>query len=327
MKLLMIGSDRKIFERGSAVALRQIEYAKQYEEVHIVVFANKQFKESVLGPNIWLYPTRSSSRWMYIFDALKLGRFVVEKRGITDVTCQDPFETGLVGALIKNREPVSLELQLHTDAGSSYFQKFTLLNRIRTSISRYTFARADTVRVVSERLKTYVSKYVSPEKITVRPIIVDVEKIKNAPITVDLHKKYPQFSKIVLMASRLEKEKNIEMAIGAWKMVLEKVPTAGLVIVGAGSEEGRLKSLVTRNRMQNSIIFEGWQNDIGTYYKTCDCFLVTSFYEGYGMTFVEAHAARTPIVSTDVGIADEVQAEIVEYTPNDIARGIIHRLT
>lgn len=309
------------------MALRQIEYAKKYEEMHVIVFADKSFNEISLAPNLWVYPTRSTSKWKYVFDALKLGRFIVGKRAITHVTTQDPFETGLVGALIKNRHAVELELQIHTDIGSPYFQKFTRLNRIRTLISKYTLVRADHVRVVSERIKKYVEKYVDPSKIEVRPVPVDVEKIKNTPITTDLHVKYPQFSKIVLMASRLEPEKNIAMAIRAFKIVLEKIPQAGLVIVGSGSEESELKNLAQKLGIENAVIFEGWQNNLASYYKTCDCFLVTSWYEGYGMTLVEAAAVGTKIVSTDVGIAKEVVAEVVGYRPEDAGYGILQTIT
>ena len=43
----MISTDRKIFEEGSAVRVRQIEYAKEYEEVHIIVFAKKSKVQSL----------------------------------------------------------------------------------------------------------------------------------------------------------------------------------------------------------------------------------------------------------------------------------------
>jgi glycosyltransferase involved in cell wall biosynthesis len=323
MKLLMISMDRKIFDPNSAVAKRQIEYAKKYEEVHIIIFTKKGFKESTLGSNIFVYPTNSISRWLYVFDALKLGRFIVEKRNIGDVSCDNPFETGLVGALIKNRHPVSLELQIHTDIGSPYFQNFNTLNKLRTKISKYTLLRADHIRVVSYRIQEYLSIIVEPSRIEVRPIVVDTEKIKNAQITVDLHKKYPQFSKIVLMSSRLEPEKNIGMALEAFKKVVEQVPQAGLVILGTGGEEAALKKLSQDLGIQNSVIFEGWQMEIATYLKTSDCFLNTSWYEGYGMTLVEAKSAGTKIVSTNVGIAREIDAEIVEWNPESIARGII----
>ncbi len=329
MKLLSISMDRKIFEKGSAVALRQIEYVKKYEEMHIIVFADKSFGEISLAPNLWVYSTRSVSKWKYVFDALKLGRFIVEKRGITHVTAQDPFETGLVGALIKNRHAVELELQIHTDIGSKYFQTFTKLNRIRAFISKYTLVRADHVRVVSERIKKYVEKYVDPSKIEVRPVPVDVEKIKNTPITAtaNLHIKYPQFAKIVLVASRFEPEKNIRMAIEAFKIVLEKMPQAGIVIVGSGSEEGKLREIVRKLQIESSVIFEGWRSELASYYKSCDCFLVTSWYEGYGMTLVEAEAAGAKIVSTDVGVAEEVGAGVVDWNVRSIAEGIIKKIS
>ncbi len=326
MKLLMISMDRKIFNKDSEVARRQIEYAKNYDEVHIIVFTKRSsFKEIALGNNIVVYPTRSLSRWSYIFRALSLGRFIVERRNISHITCQDPFETGLVGALIKNRHDVSLELQIHTDIGSPYFQKFNFLNRIRTLISKYTLTRADKVRVVSERIKKYVSRFVLPEKIEIKPIAVDIEKVKNAPVTEDLHKKYPQFSHIILMVSRLEPEKNIEMAVKAWPKVLEKIPKTGLLITGSGAEDCKLKLIVESLKLNDSIIFSGWQNQetIYSYYKTAEALLVTSWYEGYGMTMLEAQAAHCPVVSTDVGIARDIGTQIVEFSPESIACGII----
>jgi len=327
MKLLMISTDRNIFDKNSAVAARQIEYAQKYEEVHLIVFSGKNFTETTLGTNIWVYPTRSASRWMYVFDALRLGRFIVEKRGITHITCQDPFETGLVGALIRNRHAVELELQVHTDIGSPYFQNFTFLNRIRTLLSKYTLPRATSIRVVSDRIKKYISRYVEESKITVRPIFVDIEKIKNSPITVDLHAKYPQFSKIILMVSRLEPEKNIEMALEAFKKVIETIPQAGFVIVGSGSGEKRLKDLVRQLGIENSVMFEGQQSDVVSYYKTCDCYLLTSWYEGYGMTLMEAGAAGARILSTDVGVAKEVGADIMRHTTEDFYNGIIRTIS
>lgn len=318
----MISMDRNIFDTNSAVAQRQLEYAKKYEEVHIVIFTKKGFKEGTLGSNIFLYPTNSSSRWLYIFDALKLGRFIVERRKVGDVTCDNPFETGLVGALIKNRHPVSLELQIHTDIGSPYFQHFNFLNRLRTLISKYTLRHADHIRVVSYRIQEYLSTFIEPSRIEVRPIAINVERFKNPPITTDLHAKYPQFSKIILMVSRLEPEKNVEMALDAFKIVLQKIPTAGLVIIGSGSLENSLIKKVVDLGISKSVIFAGRTEDTPSYYKTADVFLSTSWYEGYGVVFKEAEAAGTKIVSTNVGIVSETGATIVDWTPESIAQGI-----
>ena len=43
----------------------------------------------------------------------------------------------------------------------------------------------------------------------VLPIFVDVKKIQSAKVKIDLHQKYPEYDFIILVASRLTKEKNV----------------------------------------------------------------------------------------------------------------------
>jgi 1,2-diacylglycerol 3-alpha-glucosyltransferase len=131
------------------------------------------------------------------------------------------------------------------------------------------------------------------------------------------------------MASRIEPEKNIELAIEAFKEVVEKIPKTGLVIVGSGSQISKLKLLISKRELSDSVVFESWASPetLYSYYKTADIFLVTSFFEGYGMTLVEAHAAGRKIVSTDVGVAKEIGATIVDDTVKSVSSGIIGALT
>jgi len=334
MKLLMISTDKKMFEQGSEVSLRQIEYATKYEELHVIVFTPREQKEIFVAPNMWVYPTQSRSRWFYPLDAIKLGRFIINGRGITHITTEDSSLTAMVGVSLMKRFNIPLELNIHTDIGSPYFA-VPLENKIRKAMALSYIPQADTIRVVSERIKTYVVQdlKIDETKITVRPIVVDREKIMQTPITIDLHTKYPQFKKIVLMASRLEKEKNIHLAIRAWREVRTKIPGAGLIIVGKGKELKRLKEEARQVQAdggaQKSIVFEEWvsQDILVSYYKTADLFVNLSFYEGYGLTLIEAEAAGTKIVSTDVGVAREVGATIVGYEPRDVARAIIERLS
>src|SRR6185295_19206487 len=86
-RLLMISTDRSIFDVGSAVAIRQVEYAKDWEEVHIIVASDKSVKEIHIAPNVWVYPTRSILKTLYPLGAIRLGRFIVERRKITNITC------------------------------------------------------------------------------------------------------------------------------------------------------------------------------------------------------------------------------------------------
>lgn len=329
MKLLSISTDRKIFDPTSSVAQRQIEYARSTEETHIIIFSGREYNETSLAPNLFVYPTRSKSRLMYAFDAIKLGKFIIQGRGITNITCQDSSLTAMAGTSLKKRFGLPLEIQVHTDIGSPYFP-YNISNRIRKAMSLSYLPKADTIRVVSERIKNYlVLKLKIPaERVSVKPIAVDVAAVKNTPITIDLHKKYPQFSKIVLMASRITSEKNIGLAIEAWPQVLATHPTAGLLIVGEGTLKETLKAKVRDMGLSDSILFEPWADKatLYSYYKTADIFLNTSLFEGYGMTLVEAQAAGTKVVSTDVGVAREVGATITPFEVRGTAEAINNTL-
>ena len=79
-----------------------------------------------------------------------------------------------------------------------------------------------------------------------------------------------------------------------------------LLVVGDGPEKENLERLARESGLSENVKFEPRTNDLVSYYKTCDLFLLTSNYEGYGMTLIEAAAAGAKIVSSDVGIASEI---------------------
>ena len=180
----MISTDRLIFNEDNVVRARQAEYAKQWSEMHIVVFTGTGFSEQSIGPNCWIYPTNSFTQLMYSLDAIRLGKFISRRRGITHVTCQDPFLTGMVGVHLKKSLGLNLELQLHTDIASPKFNH-SVPNGIRKFLALSYLPKADSIRVVSNRIKEYLVKKlaIDENKIYVKPIPVDIEWIRKAPIT------------------------------------------------------------------------------------------------------------------------------------------------
>ena len=308
----MISTDKNIFDERSEVKQRMVEYGCLVEELHIIILNQSASRRAKLkiSENTWIYPTNSRNKLFYIFDATKIGKKTVDSSGQWLVTSQDPFETGLVGWLIARKAKTPLQIQIHTDFLSPYFVQHPKLNRLRVYIAKFLINRANCVRVVSRRIKNsiienYKLKIVN-SAVIVLPIFVDAEKIQQSPVSVDLRKKYLQFDFIILMASRFTKEKNILMAINAMSEVVKQYPKTGLVIVGDGPEREALKLQITNYKLQNNVILDNWTNDLPSYYKTADLFLLVSNYEGYGRTLIEAAAAGCNIISSDVGIADEV---------------------
>ncbi len=309
MRVLSISTDRKIFDRNSNVFLRTKDYASKTEEYHVVVFSlrSQNFRELV-ADNLYLYPTNSFSRFFYIFDAIRLGKKIILNRKLEKfdsiITAQDPFETGKVGYVLKKKFNLPLQIQVHTDFLDSHFQN-SLLNRIRIRISKFTLPNADGIRVVSNVIADSLGRIFPKFKsrIDTLPIFVDINKIKESKSQFSLKEKFPQFKKIIFMATRLEKEKMIESALFAIKEVQNKVNSVGLVISGEGPQKESLVKLASDLEIEDKVTFIGWQDDLISCYKTSDVFLLTSKYEGYGMVLVEAAASGCPIVTTEVGLA------------------------
>lgn len=324
MKIISIGSDRDLFREGSEVRKRQLIFAQKHKRVEIIVFALRKLGLAAadLSPVLRIIPTNSRSRWLYIFDAIRIGRAL---SAADLITAQDPFESGLAAWRIAKLTGAKLELQIHTDFMNPYFAKQSFLNVLRVFIARRLLPRADYIRTVSQRIKDSLSlgDWRLKSEPTVQPVNVDLEKFKNAPVVHDLHKKYPRFDKIILMASRLTWEKNISLAIQAMAEVIKSCPLAGLVVVGSGPLEAELKRKVKSLRLSDSVVFEDWTDDLPAYYKSADLFLLTSFYEGYGRTILEARAAGCPVVSTDVGVAREAGAIIASVS--DLAQVILNQ--
>lgn len=308
MNILSISTDRRAFEAGSAVRSRFLDYGRLVSEFHVIVFAKKSlgFREESFPPNIFLYPTNSYTPLGYIWGAIKQGlKLEYHTIRIDVVTTQDPFETGLVGFILARLLGAKLHIQIHTDFMSPYFARESLKNRIRVRLAKLILPRADALRVVSERIKRSLDGIVKEGTlITVLPIFSDQKSLGVS--TNDLKEKYPQFEKHILMASRLSSEKNIILALKAIKEISTKHPRMGLIIVGSGPEEARLKNFVQKNNLGNNVIMEGWNDNLAPYYTSADVFLLTSNYEGYGLTVVEALFFGCPVVMTDVGCAGEV---------------------
>lgn len=309
LKILMIASDRNLLVPGSGVLERIKEYGSRLEELHIVLMTDRThgLRETQLDKNIWVYPTNSTFNYLRPLDAASLGKKIIFDRkfirGKSVIVAQD-IECGWAGSRIKGKWRIPLEVQLHTDPFSPYFVGFQ--NRVRKFLAYRVLKNADAVRCVSASVAEKIGERVGSEKVFVLPIYVDKEKLTGGQVSFDLHARYG-WHFIMLSVSRLSPEKNIGLAIETLGLVRERFPDTGLVIVGSGREEGYLKNLVKKLGLKEAVDFVGWQNDLTSFYKTANVFIQTSLFEGYGLALVEAGLNGLPVISTPVGIAEELE--------------------
>lgn len=306
MNLLVINLDKAIFFPNSASLARLKEYSELADKMFVIVWTKGGEQPIIYKNKLFIYPTNSVCRWFYFLDTWRLAGEILKQNKIDLLFTQDPFETGLAGTLIAKTKHLKLQLQIHTDAFSPYFWRESFANKLRVILGKFLIKKADGFRVVSQRIKESLIKLKIPaEKIFVLPIFVDVKKFADSTVSAGLKKKYPRFNFIVLMICRLSPEKNIALAVGAMADVAKLHPGVGLVIVGSGRESAKIIRLGKR-KLGDKLVVEEWTDDPASYYKSADLFLLTSNYEGWGISVVEAMAAGCPVVMTDVGCAGEV---------------------
>ncbi len=325
----MISRDVKTLDSSSVVYGRLKEYSNLFDELHVVVMGRKSNLKSLLIERLYIY-NRTGGFKLFSFiktflKSLSLARKI--KSGDNWITSQDPFESGLAAFLIAKLSKTKLQLQFHTDCFNMLFIKHSLSNYFRALIARFIVTRADSIRVVSERIKNSlltINNKLST-RISVLPIWTDISKIATDTINPDhnLRNKFPEFRKIIIIMARLETEKNIELSLHAFKKALRFNTELGLVIAGNGRKEKWLRRLVKSLNIETNVRFIGWVSDVQSLFKTSDMLLVTSFYEGYGLNMVEAVACGCPVVATDVGVAKVIGAVVVLYDAGQIALTVV----
>jgi glycosyltransferase involved in cell wall biosynthesis len=221
------------------------------------------------------------------------------------VTSQDPFWRGLIAWLAARRLGAKLNVQLHADLSAQSFVKHVLAQII--------LRHADSVRVVSEKIRKQVEHIAPNKKISILPIFIDTEKYTAA-------QPKPHDTKTILWSGRFEAEKDPLAAIKVLRRVQQELD-ARLVMIG----EGSLKEELERQAKDLPVEIMPWQHEMRPYLESADVVLSTSPAESFGASIIEALAAGVPVVSYDVGVAREAGAIIAEK--NTIVQKVIEVLT
>jgi glycosyltransferase involved in cell wall biosynthesis len=103
---------------------------------------------------------------------------------------------------------------------------------------------------------------------------------------------------LVVTIGRLQKMKDHESLIKAFKLVKKKVDCK-LMIIGEGEEMESLKLMAENLGLGASIRLPGGLENPYPYLREADLFVLTSRYEGFGNVLVEALSLGRKVVSTD----------------------------
>lgn len=191
---------------------------------------------------------------------------------------------------------------------------------------------SDAITSVSESLKkdTLELFNIKDKKIEVISNFINHCKFTSKNTKKDCTKDPKDF--ILCHISNLRKVKQPLKVVETFSKVQKVLPNAKLFLVGNGSELLSIENYVKKLKLHDNVKFFGDSTQIYDILCVSDIFILPSTQESFGLAALEAMAAKTPVISSNIGGLPEINIHGETgylYEPNDsdaMAQSIIDLL-
>ena len=244
---------------------------------------------------------------------------------------------GLLGRWAARRGPACI----HTLHGIHYLNyRNPLLRELSIRQERFLSRTTAAVICVSEadRAGALGNNLASPSILQVVKNGIDFEAVKKTGVA---EKEKAQLKKelglkpdspLLGTIARLHYQKGIPDLIRATAFVLQDIPEARLVIVGAGPDEPRIRRALRESGIMDAVYLLGERTDARRLLSLFDVFVLSSLWEGLPYVLLEAAALAKPVLSTAaLGVAEVISDGesgllVPISSPQELARGAVRLL-
>jgi glycosyltransferase involved in cell wall biosynthesis len=115
--------------------------------------------------------------------------------------------------------------------------------------------------------------------------------------------------KIVLYTGRMVPEKGVNVLVGSIPQVIASMPNAKFIFVGDGYYRAQYMRIAHGLGVAHKCYFTGFiesDSDVRKLFTLADVCVFPSFYEPFGIVALEAMAAGTPVIVSDIGGFSEI---------------------
>lgn len=181
---------------------------------------------------------------------------------------------------------------------------------IFAQILRYVARHCDRITYLGQFTKSAISKAIAPvdrSKLVHLPPGVDIERFHPGIKSVEQIERYGLRGKsVVLSVGRLVQRKGHDVLIRALPEIIQRVPHAHLLIVGAGNYENALKNLVRELELDAFVTFAGRipLKDLPALFQSAELFVSPTRdrfagleVEGLGIVYLEASASGLAVIA------------------------------
>jgi glycosyltransferase involved in cell wall biosynthesis len=216
----------------------------------------------------------------------------------------------------------------HPEPGGAKHKLVYLMDRVTGRLA------ADAVVSVSNDLTRYISTYIAPDKIAVIPNGIDLEQVQSSLSRKAAKKKLglAEGVPVIGTVSRLEPVKRLDLFLSAAMNIQLQLKNAVFLVVGDGSQEKSLRSLIRGSNIEGRVHFLGHRDDVCDVMRAMDILLITSDREGLPLAVLEAMALGVPVVARKVGgisevLEDEISGMLVSSSePQALSRACVRVL-
>lgn len=242
-------------------------------------------------------------RFRYDFAALSQLKEIVARASPTIIQTHNNKSHLLVKSLSSIRQHCSWLAFHHGDTHT------TLRQRAYNEIDRLTLRGADRVITVCQAfVPLLISRGVKPDRVRVlhnaaapAQRFSDADRVRlREELGIGVHEA------VILVVGRLSREKGQGHLIEALARLSSTMPAWRLVVLGTGPELDRLRALAHTLGVASRILFVGFRADVAPFYGIADVVAIPSLTEGSSNVLLEAMAAGSPIVATQVGGNPEI---------------------
>jgi glycosyltransferase involved in cell wall biosynthesis len=203
------------------------------------------------------------------------------------------------------------------------------------TLGTITMRSADMVIAQCRQERRRLLRYLDPQRIVDIPCGIESSTFRHLPDSQSFRRKYgiAETDRVILYVGSIDKRFVGEL-VDSMPRILERVPAAKLILIGGTSSRGAMLDRTSRVALLNSVKMLGNvdQHDLLEAYSLADVFAFPSEHESFGIVLLEAAAAGVPIVSTRVGVAEELVFDgsngfIVDFSPREFADRIVQVLS
>lgn len=130
----------------------------------------------------------------------------------------------------------------------------------------------------------------------------------------------PAGTPFILTAGKISPRKNVQGVMAALKIALREIPHHLVVTGGDGWDMAQITALLDNDDLRARVHLVGYVSDaaLRALYRRAAMYLHPSFYEGFGLTLLEAMAGGAPVITSDRSSLPEVAGDAALLVdPND----------